>query len=80
MDALISPGMIAFQGFRFDADRRRLLHPGADGVWAPVAVGSRALDVLAVLLQRPGMLVTKDAIMDQVWRGTAVEANNHQDH
>ena len=46
------------------------------GVWAPVAIGSRALDVLGVLLRQPGVLVTKDAIMRQVWPGIAVEANN----
>ena len=42
----------------------------------PVAAGSRALDVLAVLLRQPGMLATKDAIMDQVWPAIAVEASN----
>jgi DNA-binding winged helix-turn-helix (wHTH) protein len=76
MDALISPGMVAFERFRFDVDLRRLLHLDAMGVWAPVAVGSRALDVLGVLLRQPGVLVTKDAIMQQVWPGIAVEANN----
>jgi class 3 adenylate cyclase/DNA-binding winged helix-turn-helix (wHTH) protein/tetratricopeptide (TPR) repeat protein len=76
MDASISPGMVEFEGFRFDADLRRLLHPDATGVWVPAAVGLRALDVLTVLLRQPGMLVTKDAILDQVWPGTAVEANN----
>ena len=46
------------------------------GLGAPVAIGSRALDVLGVLLRQPGVLVTKDAIMRQVWPGIAVEANN----
>jgi class 3 adenylate cyclase/DNA-binding winged helix-turn-helix (wHTH) protein len=76
MDALISPGMVAFESFRFDVDLRRLLCRDAAGVWAPAAVGSRALDVLAVLLRQPGALVTKDVIMQQAWPGTAVEANN----
>jgi DNA-binding winged helix-turn-helix (wHTH) protein len=76
MDALISPGMVAFESFRFDVDLRRLLCRDATGVWTPAAAGSRALDVLAVLLRQPGALVTKDAIMQQVWPGTAVEANN----
>ena len=76
MEAVISPGMIAFEGFRFDVDLRRLLRPDATGVWAPAAVGVRALDVLAVLLRQPGALVTKDVIMQQVWPGIAVEANN----
>jgi class 3 adenylate cyclase/DNA-binding winged helix-turn-helix (wHTH) protein len=76
MDALISPGMVAFEDFRFDVDLRRLLRLDAMGVWAPSAVGSRALDILAVLLRKPGTLVTKDAIIDQVWPGTSVETNN----
>jgi transcriptional regulator HilA, main transcriptional regulator of SPI1 len=76
MEASISPGMVAFEGFRFDVDLRRLLRPDATGVWAPAAVGARALDVLAVLLRQPGALVTKDVIMQQVWPDTAVEANN----
>jgi DNA-binding winged helix-turn-helix (wHTH) protein len=76
MDELIDRGMAEFEGFRFDVEVRRLLRRDVTGEWVPVAVGSRALDVLSVLLRQPGALVTKDAIMRQVWPGTAVEANN----
>ena len=76
MDAQISRGMVEFGGFRLDVDLRRLLHQDAPGAWAQVAAGSRALDVLAVLLRQPGVLVTKDTIMQQVWPGAAVEAAN----
>jgi class 3 adenylate cyclase/DNA-binding winged helix-turn-helix (wHTH) protein/tetratricopeptide (TPR) repeat protein len=76
MDAQISRGMVEFGGFRLDVDLRRLLHQDAPGAWAHVAAGSRALDVLAVLLRQPGVLVTKDTIMQQVWPGAAVEAAN----
>ena len=41
-----------------------------------VAVGSRALDVLGVLTERAGELVSKDEIMDVVWPGTTVEEAN----
>ena len=41
-----------------------------------VAVGSRALDVLGVLIERAGELVSKDEIMDVVWPGTTVEEAN----
>jgi hypothetical protein len=52
MDALISPGTVAFKGCRFGVDLRRLLHHRADDVWVPAAAtGSRALNVLAVLLR-----------------------------
>jgi adenylate cyclase len=76
MDALINAGTLAFAGFRFDVGLRRLSRQDAKGVWAPVAAGKRALDVLGVLLEQPGMLVQKNAIMEQVWPGIAVEANN----
>jgi TolB-like protein len=39
-------------------------------------MGSRARDILALLLERPGELVLKDAIMDAVWSRVAVESNN----
>ena len=65
-----------FEGFCFDVELQRLLQQDGTGVWTPVAVGSRALDVLEVLLRQPGELVTKDAFMKGVWPGIAVEANN----
>jgi DNA-binding winged helix-turn-helix (wHTH) protein len=55
--------------------RRRLLRDGA-----PVALGSRAFDVLLALVEAEGGLVSKDALMDRVWPGTAVEENNLQVH
>ena len=45
-------------------------------VFAPLAIGSRALDVLGVLVERPGDLVSRDEIMDAVWPGTMVEDGN----
>ncbi len=42
----------------------------------PVALGSRALDILAVLTRQPDALVTKDAVMREVWSSVAVEDNN----
>jgi len=38
--------------------------------------GSRALDVLRVLLGRPGDLLSRDEIMVAAWPGTVVEDNN----
>src|SRR5262245_59969183 len=52
---------------------RRLL---ADG--KPVAVGPRAFDVLLVLIERPGRLVTKDELLERVWPKLVVEENNLQ--
>ena len=42
----------------------------------PVAIGSRALDVLAVLVAHPGELVSKQAIMQAVWPGIMVDEKN----
>jgi DNA-binding winged helix-turn-helix (wHTH) protein len=51
--------------------RRELL---ANGV--AVELGARAFDVLALLVEARGALVTKDEIMAGVWPDTVVEENN----
>jgi DNA-binding winged helix-turn-helix (wHTH) protein len=38
--------------------------------------GSRARDILTLLLEMAGSVVSKDAIMEAVWPDTAVEPNN----
>ncbi len=48
----------------------------ANGV--PVSIGGRALDVLSVLIEARGDLVTKDELLDRVWPTTTVEENNLQ--
>jgi adenylate cyclase len=63
-----------FEGFRLD--RWGLFWQDERGVFAPVAIGSRALDVLGVLVTADGDLVSKDEIMAAVWPGTVVEDNN----
>jgi predicted ATPase/DNA-binding winged helix-turn-helix (wHTH) protein len=42
----------------------------------PVALGSRAFDVLTVLLENQHRLVTKDELLDSVWPGEAVIEHN----
>ena len=44
----------------------------------PVAVGPRAFDVLAALVQRAGDVVTKDTLFDAVWPGASIEDNTLQ--
>src|ERR1700674_1209551 len=54
-------------------------HPGeflADGV--PVHLGSRAFDILKLLIEARGGLVTKDEILARVWPSTVVEESNLQ--
>ena len=68
-----SPGCLEFGRFRVLLRQRQLL---AGGV--PVELGSRAFDVLMVLLEARGSLVTKDELLDRVWAGIVVEENNIQ--
>jgi DNA-binding winged helix-turn-helix (wHTH) protein len=45
-----------------------------------VRVGSRALEILGVLLDRPGEFVSKQELMDRVWPNTFVEPANFRVH
>jgi TolB-like protein/DNA-binding winged helix-turn-helix (wHTH) protein/Flp pilus assembly protein TadD len=65
-----------FEFDRFHLDRRGLFRRDGDAPRAPMEIGSRALDVLRVLLDRPGDLVSRDEIMAAAWPGIVVEDNN----
>lgn len=73
MDRIGSADIVVLDRFRFEPRSCALFH--LDG-GAPVAVGSRALEVLAILIEQAGDLVPKHAIMSAVWSGTTVEDNN----
>ena len=66
---------LVFGRFRFVVHSREL---SADGT--SIALGSRALEVLAVLIEARGELVTGDdvALLSRVWPTTIVEENNLQ--
>jgi predicted ATPase/DNA-binding winged helix-turn-helix (wHTH) protein len=64
---------LEFDHFRVLPLQRQLLVEGS-----PVELGSRAFDVLMVLLEARGGLVTKDQLLDRVWPGAVVEENNIQ--
>jgi len=53
-----------------------LLHQDANGAWVSVPIGARSRDILAFLLERPGELVSKDALLGAAWPNVAVEPNN----
>lgn len=42
----------------------------------PLRVGSRALDILVLLVEQSGQVVTKDEILKEVWPGAVVEEAN----
>jgi TolB-like protein/DNA-binding winged helix-turn-helix (wHTH) protein/tetratricopeptide (TPR) repeat protein len=75
MDALARDERLAFGDFYLEPRSGRLFRRDA-GSWTPVPIGSRAVRILRVLLDNPGAVVSKDAIMDAVWPGTAIEPNN----
>jgi adenylate cyclase len=76
MDMPVASETFVFEGWRFDARAGSLLREDPNGDWRPVSIGTRARDILALLLERPGALVSKEAIMDAVWPNVVVEPNN----
>ena len=62
-----------FDRLEIRATDRRLL---IDGLSAPL--GARAFDVLLALVERRDRTVTKNELIDLVWRGLVVEENNLQ--
>jgi DNA-binding winged helix-turn-helix (wHTH) protein len=76
MSGLDSADTLLFEGFRLDRRGGALARLDPAGVTTHVAIGSRALDLLGLLVERPGELVSKDTIMDAVWPGVAVEEGN----
>ena len=64
-----------FGQFELQPCERRLLVAGT-----PVRVGRHAFDVLTVLVERSGHLVTKDYLLECVWPNLVVEENTLQAH
>jgi DNA-binding winged helix-turn-helix (wHTH) protein len=62
---------LEFGRFRVQLRRRQLL---ADGV--PVELGTRAFDLLLVLLEVDGLLITKQELLGRVWPGLVVSEEN----
>ena len=49
-----------------------------DGI--PLALGNRALDILMVLVERPGEVVSQRELIARVWRGLVVDPSNLRVH
>ena len=69
----IRPESGHFGRFQLLVAERRLLVEGR-----PVALGSRAFDLLAALVARRDRVVPKDELIEVVWPGLVVEDNNLQ--
>ena len=68
---VIAEATFEFGRFRVLLRRRQLV---ADDV--PIELGTRALDLLVVLLEANGSVVSKDELFNRVWPGIAVSEAN----
>ena len=62
---------VTFGPYRYRVSERVLERDGK-----PVAIPERTLDVLRFLLERPGELITKETLKQNVWPGIFVEDSN----
>jgi predicted ATPase/DNA-binding winged helix-turn-helix (wHTH) protein len=67
--------LISFGPFTLYPRERRLEHDGQ-----AVKLGSRALDILIVLTERAGEIVSRDELVTRVWPDTAVEESGLRVH
>jgi DNA-binding winged helix-turn-helix (wHTH) protein len=71
----MAAGPYSFGPFHLDVDRRHLTQEGV-----PVKLGSKATDILCLLVDARGEVVTKGELMARVWQGIVVEENAIQVH
>jgi len=64
-------GIYRFGEFVLDPSGRALTRNGT-----PIAVSSKAFEILAYLVLNPGRVVTKDELLKAVWPGSFVEESN----
>ena len=76
MDAPSSTDICLFGGFRLDRRSGVLFRKDERDLFAPLAMGSRALAILGLLVERAGELVPRAEIIAAVWPGTVVEDSN----
>ena len=60
-----------FDNFRLDVPNRQLLRDGR-----PVPLPSKAFDMLVVLIENDGRLMSKDELFSRVWPDQSVEESN----
>jgi DNA-binding winged helix-turn-helix (wHTH) protein len=68
---LLPAGTFSFGAFELDAAARRLTRAGE-----PIAMPDRHLGVLLELVSHPGVILSKDALIEAVWRDVAVTDNS----
>ncbi|MDO1584949.1 ATP-binding protein [Rhizobium oryzicola] len=70
MNQTFSDETLLFEDFALSLQKRSLTQRGEN-----VRIGSRALDILIVLLERPGELVSRLDLLARVWPDTTVDEN-----
>ena len=71
-----SAGILQFLGLRLDRQRGVLYRVEDGDVAEPIGLGRRGVDLLGLLAERQGEVVSKDEIMQAVWSGRVVEDAN----
>src|SRR6516225_2001828 len=71
-----SSEIFLFGEFRLDRAGGGLFRRDADGVFVPVTIGSRALEILAALVEKRGDIVPKEEIISAGWPTTVVAEGN----
>jgi DNA-binding winged helix-turn-helix (wHTH) protein len=75
MTVLTISNSVRFLDFEFFPYQRRLERGGAG-----VHLSSRGLDILRILISRPGEVVGKQELLDRVWPHAVVEENSIRFH
>ena len=66
-----NPRTVSFGEFRFDPTEGTLSRNGED-----IGLPPKAIDILALLIERKGQLVTREDLLSTVWKDTFVEEGN----
>jgi len=71
MDRPAADDVLAFDGFRLDAGQRLLSRDGRD-----IPLSPKAVEILLVLVAHRGRIVSKNELLDAVWKHVVVEESN----
>ena len=76
MPDLVESATCRFDDFLLCKQAGTLFRLHQDGHQSPVQIGSRAFQILCLLVERRGEIVSRREIMDAVWPNVAIEQNN----
>jgi DNA-binding winged helix-turn-helix (wHTH) protein len=76
MDAFAGPSMCRFNDFLLDRQSRALYRLNTGGERSTISIGSRAFEILCLLIDRRGEFVPRRELMAAIWPNAAVEESN----